>query len=156
MLPVKPISFVNLCKTVVLSAVGFLGAIGVAYSQTPPSQIEEPSVDMFGVERKTGLIGFTSPLIMSIGGSGPQSLNLYYRHIDGVDLAPALLPRLQSDSYYDSQDRKYYITRSIQYEGISETFRRETHPNNSPNYTPSFPSGSTLVEQIFSIRINFS
>ncbi len=112
-------------------------------SQTPPAQISEQSVDKFGVERKTGRVGFSSPTLIEIGSKDASLLSLSYNHIDGLDLVPSLLPRLVFSDFYDQQTQTSYVVASVQYIGIVESFRKVS---STITFTPEYPTGSSLVQ----------
>lgn len=135
----KPVK--HLTTVVFLVGSASLPAVEAA-AQTQPAQISEQSVDEFGVERKTGRIGFSSPEQIKVGGDGAPSLAVTYIHVDGGGLVPALLPRLHFDEVYDGTTNIYYEYFNVQFPGVAETFRRV---RGASALTPEYPTGSTLV-----------
>jgi len=86
MLPMKPITFVNFCKIIVLSTVGFLAAVAIAHAQISPPSVQ--LMDPFGVNAATGQL-HRQDTYLSIGDTASDGLVWsYIGHSGSTQFSP--------------------------------------------------------------------
>lgn len=138
--------FVLILKTSSCLAL-MLAPINEANSATPQPKMNEPAVDAFGLELKSGRVSMTTPLQISIGGEGASALSISYSY-EGTMMSyqgyravgfPFVRYSLVQLGCCESYD--YY---SIEYPGGSDTFRRAVGSTGA--FAPEFSTGSTLVQ----------
>lgn len=118
-------------------------AVGAAWGQANPPKIHQKIVDDFGVERKTGRIALPVPPLLSVGGSGDAALSATFGYVDGADFQQNVPAWVRyNNSVPDGKTGKFFDYATVEFDGTSDTFRRET--NTGQPYAPEYPSGSTF------------
>lgn len=113
------------------------------WSQSNPPKIHQKVVDEFGVERKTGRFALPIPALLNIGGSGNASLSATFGYVDGNDFQQNVPAWIRyNNSIYDGKTGKFFDYATVEFDGNSDTFRRET--NKGGEYIAEYPSGSTF------------
>ena len=127
--------------------------------------INEPTVDDFGVERKTGRALFSLPEINSIGGDGASRLSIKYTHVDGARLDLSGIPSIRGyevDPCVEPQDGCHYNTGDpaserymlviVSYGAVNERFRKMWNGTSySGAWLPEYPTGSTFTGEAFGV-----
>jgi YD repeat-containing protein len=118
-----------------------------AIAGTAQPTMNEPAVDQFGLELKSGRITLTTPVQISIGGEGDSALKIAYRYEStmlgfqgyretGFPAIRFSQVTLNNNEFYD-----YY---SVEYGGGSDTFRRASGTTDA--FSAELSTGSTLVQ----------
>lgn len=139
---------------------GFAWPSNEAYGQTNPPKIHQKALDDFGVERKTGRFGLPIPPLLSIGGQGDASLTSTFGYVDGADFQQNVPFWIRYNSGVpDGKTGKIFDYVTVEIDGESDTFRRETGTSGSyiaeyrtgASYTPD--SGGIIYTNKFGVRI---
>lgn len=130
-----------------------------ARAGTAQPTMNEPAVDQFGLELKSGRVALATPVQISIGGEGDAALKITYRYestmlgfqgyretgFPAVRYSQVILNNIEFYDYY-----------SVEYGGGSETFRRASGTTGA--VAAEYPTGSTLVQSgsdlIFTDKFN--
>lgn len=130
-------------------------AIAIAFPVTPslaqpaPVAVNEPIVDEYGLERKSGRMAISLPEQISVGGEGPASIKMSYSWVDGAGLDRSNIPRIKIEDFYDVEHEIYWVVYGIQYGGISENFRQQRPQGGGAptgDIIPEHPTGSSLAD----------
>ena len=118
-----------------------------AIAGTAQPTMNEPAVDQFGLELKSGRIPLTTPVQISIGGVGDSALQLAYLYestmtgFQGYRDVGFPVIRYSKVSLSIIENYDYY---SVEYSEGSATFRRATGTTGA--FAEEFGTGSTLVQ----------
>ncbi|MGY4399183.1 hypothetical protein ACVWZA_004396 [Sphingomonas sp. UYAg733] len=116
---------------------------GPARGQVTQPRIVQKVVDDFMVERKTGRFSLSATDQIRIGGADEVALSVSYGPVDGSDFQQNGIPRLSYNQIRKEGSLNYYDYYTVEYNGIGDTFRKDT--GTTAPLTSQYSTGSTLV-----------
>jgi len=129
-------------RLLLAGAVSAILTASPALAQVTQPRINQELVDRFSVERKTGRFALRTSDQIRIGGSEESSLAVSYGPVDGSDFQQSGIPRLVYNQIRKEGTLSYYDYFFVEFNGISDTFRRNT--GGSDPLINQYPTGSTL------------
>ncbi|WP_146029825.1 hypothetical protein [Erythrobacter sp. SAORIC-644] len=121
----------------VLLPIACLASFHSAANGELPPPIENPVIDEYGVELKSGRLGGLSVPLISIGGDGVYNLTWVYAPQDGRYLFSRSLFDVRTDEY--RVNSVYYDITTFRYPGGTSKFRKI-----NGTWEPEFADGSTF------------